>query len=247
MNAIIREKRRLAFNSKRITPKTIRSFCKLIESEIEALEGAHKESFYKMYSVDATDNTSFESQSEEIFAETQVIETRVVRKISMRFYTLDSSKSIEIQIVDLVKDENSENFLMVSGDDPTWVNGILTRLSTILDTAENQAKIRGSGWLVFAVLILFNVEYFRLSFDYFPKINELVFTIFMFVVPVGSIICAVKIHNYIETLWPSIELQTGPDYQRIPNRRRNKLQWLAASIILPLLLSIVYDIVKNTL
>lgn len=247
MNAIIREKRRLAFSFKRITPKTIRAFSKIIEKEIQILDKEQKDNFYKMYSVDATDNTSFESQSDEIFSESQVIESRIVRKISMRFYTLDNSKSIEIQIVDLVKDENSENFIMVSGNDPTWVNGILTRLVAILNTAEDQSKIRYSGWIVFSLLIMFNVEYFRLFFDYFPKTNEFIFTVCLAGIPFASMLLAIKFHNYIETLWPSVELQTGPDYLRIPNKKRNRLQWLAISIFLPLLLSIIYDVIKNSI
>lgn len=245
MNSKIREKRRIPFNLKRITPKIIRAFSSIIEDEIENLDNEQRDKFFKIYSVDANGNESFESQSNVIFS---CIENRMVRKIFMQFYTLDNSKNIEIQIVDSVKDDDLENFLMVSGDNPTWVNGILTRLVAILNTAENQPKIsNSSGWIVFGLFVLFNVEYFRLFFNYFPKDIELLFTLFIFGVPFLSFILALKFHNYIETLWPSVELQTGPDYQRIPNRRRTKLQWMAVSVILPLLLSVVYDVVKSIL
>ena len=145
MKDLIREKRRLPFSYKRITPEIIRSFSNLIEEEVSILKDQNDESYYVMYSVYANDSTSFESQSNHIFSDNPVVGNRTIRKVNMRFYTLDNSKNIEIQIFHTIQDENSENFILVSGDNTNWVNGILTRLTEIINLAENQPKFKASA------------------------------------------------------------------------------------------------------
>lgn len=246
MNTIIREKRKLTFKFKRITPKIIREFSNIIENEVNFLIIENDTELYKMYSIDAIDNTSFESQSSEIFNENQIIENRIIKKVLMRFYTLDNSKSIEIQLVHLAKDENFENFLTVSGDDPTWVNGTLVRLTEILNMAEKQSKNQYSGWLICGLVVLFNVEYFRLFLPHIQTTNEIVSCITICGPFIASLFMATKFNEYISDVWPEIELQTGPGHQRLPSKRRKKIQWLTVTIILPLILSAIYDIIKST-
>jgi hypothetical protein len=191
MKSVIREKRRLTFGYRRITPNIIRAFSDIIENEITELKSEKKSKYYILYSVDATDNTSFESQSNEIFKENQIIETRNVRKIVMRFYTLDNSKNIEIQIVHSIENESSENFILVSGDYPNWVNGILKRLSEIIELAEIQPRFKNNiGYLSFFTFILFNIVYFRLIFNFFEKntTNQWIIMFLLLGVPFLSIL-----------------------------------------------------------
>lgn len=76
-NNIIREKRRLSFNFKRITPKIVRSLSSVLEQEVNDVSG--KNEYYKLYSVD-TQKSSYESQSTMIFDENQIIENQMVKK-----------------------------------------------------------------------------------------------------------------------------------------------------------------------
>jgi hypothetical protein len=247
MRNIIREKRRLAFGYKRITPITIRSFSEIIENEINELQNDNNDSYYVMYSVDATDNTSFESQSHTIFDENQIIENRVVRKITMHFYTLDNSKNIEIQIVHSQNNENLENFILVSGDYPNWVNGILTRLSEIISLSEDQPKFNNRGYLIFVVWILFNIVYFRFTSDlinhssansWFPILSILG-------APILSAILLTKLSNYVKSVWPTVELQTGPNYLQKPKESRKKAELIFLTIVIPLVLAFLYDVLKS--
>lgn len=62
MNSLIREKRKLVFEGKRFTPEIVRQFAAVIDEE------GHKESSaVLLYSVDTTDESSFESSSSIIF------------------------------------------------------------------------------------------------------------------------------------------------------------------------------------
>ncbi|WP_284653539.1 hypothetical protein [Flavobacterium terrisoli] len=247
MKNVIREKRRLTFGYKRITPLTIRAFSNIIESEIQDLKSQNIDNYYVMYSVDATDNTSFESQSNEIFSESQVIENRAVRKIGMHFYTLDNSKNIEIQIIHSVQNENSENFILVSGDYSNWVNGVLTRLSEIIALAENQPKIKDkTGYVMLFICVLFNVVYFKFFYNFFVENNTNEFLgIFLIAgVPILSLILLNKLFAYFDNLWPSVELQTGPNYLQKPKENRRKAYIIIFSIITPLVLRLLYDLMK---
>ena len=243
----IREKRRLTFGYKRITPNTIRLFSNIIENEIQELTINGNDSYYVMYSVDATDNTSFESQSNEIFAENQVIENRIVRKISMHFYTLDHSKNIEIQIVHSINNENAENFILVSGDFPNWVNGILSRLSEVISLSEDQPKYKNRDFLIFIMWILCNVVYFRLTSSILDKCstNSALPLLSILGFPILSGIVLYKLSNYINVVLPVIELQTGPNYLQKPKENRRKIEIILLSIIVPLFLALIYDILKS--
>lgn len=44
-------------------------------------------------------------------------------------------------------------------------------------------------------------------------------------------------YRKLETLWPTIELQTGKDFQQLENRKRIRLRNILISIILPIILS----------
>lgn len=250
MKDLIREKRRLSFSYKRITPEIIRSFSNLIEEEVSILKNQNDESYYVMYSVYANDSTSFESQSNHIFSDNPIVGNRIIRKVNMRFYTLDNSKNIEIQIFHTIQDENSENFILVSGDNTNWVNGILTRLTEIINLAENQPKFKEkSGFLLFLVLILFNIVYFRLFYSFLVNStsNEFFHIFFIIGVPILSLIYFNKLFTYFNNLWPTIELQTGPNYLQKPKNDRNRGQWIFVSIVLPLILALVYDIIKSSI
>lgn len=247
MKNLIREKRRVTFEKKRITPKTIRAFSNIIEKEINDLTEKESKTIYVMYSIDATDNSSYESQSPEIFKEDSIIESKVIKKITMRFNTIDNSKNIEIQIVHSQKNDNSENFILVSGDEPVWVNGILALFSDILNYTEPQSKYSNSlGFPLFITWLLFIIFYFRAFTD---EIDRILYTWLRFAVvlgiPILSIVLFFVLYEYLNSLWPSIELQTGKEYQQIPSKKRKITLWWMGAIIIPVFLEILYEIITS--
>lgn len=246
MSSLIREKRRVTFSYKRINSAVIRALSQLIEDQVHDSRTNQTE-YYLLYSMDATDSTSFESTSNEIFREESLMDKKVLQKVVMRFYTLDHSRNIEIQIVHTLKNDNLDNFISVSGDNSTWVNGILQRLSEIISGAEEQSRVnsRYGGYLMLGFLIFINVEYYRLFFNYFDSIGGWISVITVLVFPPASIFVATRIFNELDKIYPSIELQTGASHMQEQHKKRKSLQWWAVTIIIPLFLALLYDIFKN--
>lgn len=81
MNNLIREKRRVIFDNKQITPTTIRLLSNIIDEESRTAKTLGLAILN--FTVDATDGSSFESQSVIIFAENGIIEKKPIEKLSM--------------------------------------------------------------------------------------------------------------------------------------------------------------------
>jgi hypothetical protein len=241
MKARIREKRKLAFENKRITPEAIRRLATIVNDQAELIEAG--QSALILFSIDGRDSSSYESQSVEIFDNGQFLDAKPIQKVNMRFTLTDGMKNIEIQIVEAEKG-GVDNFISVSGDNPTWVNGVLAQFSEIINSCEMQPKYSAwIGWGILGVLLLFEVLTFRLLART-PKDaswQAWIGIIFLF----GSPFYAAHVHEKLKGLYPSIELQTGPDYLQQPLQKRITFYWWIGSIIIPLLLAAAYDLAKE--
>ncbi len=246
MKGIVREKRKLSINGKRINPDKIRELAQIVNREAQQ-SLITSENVFLIFSVDATDNSSYESQSTIIFDKNQLIEKKVIQKINMRYNTLDYGKNIEIQLLHSQLDENKENYILVSGDDPIWVNGIISELSECIEFSENQTNKNALiGWSVLFIWICFIVLYGRLVYTPLRSFENSWIQFFgILVIPGISIYYADALNKYLQTLSPKIELQTGPDYMRITQKKRKKVEQVFLLIIIPLFLAALYDIFKS--
>lgn len=55
---------------------------------------------------------------------------------------------------------------------------------------------------------------------------------------------AFSIRNYFGKLWPYLEFQIGPIHELEESRKRDKIRNLITLIIIPLILAILYDVLK---
>lgn len=247
MKTTIREKRRVAFEKRRITPKTIRYLARIIDEELNSLTKEIAETAYIMFSIDANDDTSYESQSSDIFGKDKIIESKVIRKITMRFYTINNSKNIEIQIVHSLKNDKSENFILVSGDDKNWVSGVLANLSEALQSAEPQPKNSSRlGYFMFFSWVVFIIEYIRLITPHVDNFSNAFLILFVILgIPIASVIGWSVLNEYLNSLFPSIELQTGAEHQQIPAKKRKTAIFWVVVVIIPVALEGFMDIIKS--
>lgn len=247
MKTLIREKRKLIFQYKRINPADIRSLASIFEREA-ALEAEKNNSNASLiFSVDADDDSSYESQAAIIFNENEIINKKVIYKIGMRLNTIDYSKNIDLQLFHTSDDKNKENYILVSGDDSNWVNGIMAKFSDILKNIEDQPRINKKLGLLIVVLWLgINFYYFKIFWKYIVLVKNDLGTVLLYIgVPLLSMIIISVISSRIETLFPVIELQTGPDHMQIHKTRRKKLSLLFTALGLPIFTGFVYDLIKN--
>jgi hypothetical protein len=246
----IREKRKLAFSGKIFTPETVRQLAKIVHQEASDIMVSNKESVTTLYSFDSVDNSSFESEQPTIFEKEGLIEQKLMNRINIRLQTFDNSKNIEILISSSQDDDPVNNFILVGGDDSIWVNGIVSRFSEILNLAKSRKSMNSQIDIsTFLSLIAFNIIYYRLFYSSIQKIgNEFLKTwVLVLGVSIGSMIFFQKLSEYLKTLWPSVELQTGTSYMQIPYQKRVKLKWILSAIGLPLLLGLIYDLLKNVI
>ncbi|WEK35525.1 MAG: hypothetical protein P0Y53_23795 [Candidatus Pseudobacter hemicellulosilyticus] len=246
MNNAIIEKRKIAFEHIRITPEIIRSVATIVDTEVKHI-GSHGTHCFYLYSVDADDDSSYESQAISIFTENILIEQKIIDKISMRFHLLDNSKNIEIQFTHIVDDDDKgENFVQVSGIDSNWVNGVLNRIIEVIDNAEPQPKCHKLiGYGAFFLAIIFTVLYYRVIHSELTKWNESIAGVFLLTIIVCIAGGFIKLYDYLIEMYPLVELQTGPNYHQIPVKNRKKITFILVAILIPLLLGLIYDLGKS--
>lgn len=242
-----REMRKLNFRNKVITPSVISRIASIINNEADAI--GNSEAFFLSYTVVAADNSSYESQDKEIFNAPEIIDTKILKRIQMRLHTVSGSKSVELQLLHSEQSNASNNFLLVSGNDSVWVNGIMSRLSEVIDSSDQQPRIlRHLALLQWIVIITFNYIYFKLFHKDIEKMeNGLVGIGLLFGIPLLSLYLVDRVKIHIEQIWPDVELQTGPHHLQQPQRKRIRLAWITTAVIVPILIGFIYDLLKNWL
>ena len=55
---------------------------------------------------------------------------------------------------------------------------------------------------------------------------------------------AYKVRRWFLNLWPSIELDIGPEHFKIEKQKRKKLYAVAVLVIFPIVTALLYDIIK---
>ena len=135
MPSVIRERRKIRFQGRIITPSAIRRIAELVH---QSATSETDEPIFESYLVDAVDDSSYESRSVEIFESSEIIESKQLSKIQMIFRTISQSKNIEVQIQHSNADDHATNFIIVSGDDSIWVTGMIEKLHAVVRSFERQ-------------------------------------------------------------------------------------------------------------
>ncbi len=208
------------------------------------------------------DNSSFESEDIDIFAPESFLAKKRVLSVSMTFHRYSDNSYINVE---LNHGNYGSNSITVRGTDSTWVNGIAGKLSDITESFDPQGSfVRKHPLLLNGILALgygsvFTwivtaipssppqeiPEWARLLRELFEKAPILrVLFRYLIGVPVG-IFPAFLTTWKLSELWPSVEIQIGPEHLFVEKRRRKRLGLVFAGGVLPLLLSVIYDIIKG--
>ena len=144
---------------------------------------------------------------------------------------------------------STSSYVIVEGEDRTWVNGTIGFIEEFLSTCRNQSSfVKKQRILIIAsadlILMLFLINLIKLFIKtkvIFPKIvgniftNELIF--FIVLLSLISVTRAIYIYERLKKLYPGIEIQTRKDFNLAEKEKRFKLWVIISLIIIPTIIS----------
>lgn len=212
----------------------------------------------------------FHSADPEIFSDDSPIASKRVFSIEMML-AIEPNEVIKI----ILKHDPSRNFdnqISVLGNDTNWVNGTLKRLEEIVDTFAPQnttvRKYSGTIAIILALTIgLFVINLIGWAIALLsPSPPEIVLSqqtlalVSYFKIPVTIILFLLKyslaayagsapatsVIRWVKNLFPTVELQLGPEYKLNEKRKREMIfNIMSVTGIVSLLIQLIYDFASN--
>ena len=197
--------------------------------------------------------TAFTSHDLSLFQEDTILFAHRVTRIEIegRDYTL--SKRVECEIVHGVSDLS---VLQVSGPDSNWVNGLLSRLQSVVEQMPKQNQWITKfwwAWLIPGSIAVGSVVFYATNWmtevmvGHPVEISNFSASQKSVVLGVCFLLGCVGILNLallLKPLWPSVEIEIGPPHLLVERRRRKPLITIFSVVVIPLFLRAAYDITK---
>ena len=260
--AEIRESRYSKIENRIVTREGVFKLASLVHQEyLSAKQGTKHCSV--SYMVTCSDNSSFESEDPSIFDKESFLISKKVETIEITYHQYETNSYINIS---LRHGSDYGNSITVRGTDSTWVNGITKKLEEAVDSFQPQNTfVKKHKWMfnvifglslgaifIWIIMIIPSdppkdqppawVMVLRSLFERFPPLR-LIFK-YLLGLPVGIFPASLLTEKLI-ALWPSIEIQVGPDHTLLEKKRRKWILNVVIMGVLPLLLSLIYDIVSG--
>lgn len=243
------ETRYSRINNKIILLKDIFKLANLIFKEYEEDKKQNNHTSISFTS-DCTDESSFESESPSLFSDESIINTKRVNAIEIFFYNYEQNKKI---IFVLSQRYGSDSYFKVSGNDSIWVNGISKKIEETINSFNSQSNFIRNNKIFFILLFGFSMGAIFINILLLlpiepskgPNPATLTKYIFKYLFGLlGGILPGSLLTDKLIKLYPNIEIQIGPEHTFIEKIRR---KWLLNAFIigvLPLLISVCYDVLK---
>jgi len=193
------------------------------------------------------DGTQYEGKDKEIFSHNGILDTRRIIEIEMRYTNYTNNKSIYIKLSHTVEYE-WKNYILVSGPDELWVNGVVKSYEDIISNWEKQVnwphKYSRLLIMVFAVGIGLSFALLGLNLLYFISTDVIIHPFYYVVAIVFGMFPALYIVDKLKELYPIVELRTGPEYAQVEVRKRKKLYIIISIVVIPLVISFIIELIK---
>lgn len=211
------------------------------------------------FQINCFDLSSFRSADINIFSEASPINNRRVQSVEVTF-TFKELKKIHFRLSHGSYDDDIQtNYFEISGVDNLWVNGITGRFNETLHTIRDQdAFLKKNKKLTMITSLILGTISFIILIDflnkgtngYVPILSrflkykgfedsiDMVIAASFFGGLIGAIIGG-KTNERVDALWPSIELQIGPEHTFTEKKRRQFYFLIASLIVIPLTLTIL--------
>jgi hypothetical protein len=230
----------------------VASFFEEQYKQIKKMEPAYTE-FWLYAQTISGEGYKFEDVKE--FNTSHIWDMKRVTSFGMRTST-SRDVGVELHLEVSHGDSSFNNSFTVSGKDPTWVKGVSSQFEELLRAATPQSNFVEQhrilfvgittlmlGWLFLHLFLLFVDLVVARQTHFVPTTADLVF-ISVLSVPLGLLL-AVNIVFKAEALWPAVEFQIGPEHEKTEKRRRYHIGWLIGAVVVPFVVSVLYDIIKG--
>lgn len=249
-----------------ITETDLTRFLSLFQNEYNSLSPKSKHISMRL-SARFEDNTAIESDSSQDFLASGFLKTK--RTVSIDFSLTDYQNNHSIGLSLYHGDSDYRNSISVQSESENWVSALSIRLQESVDACTPQKSILLKHRRLFEIIVglslgrlyfwILDLLFLLIPIRPIENPPEWILTVRSFFVehPIISILldyalmfpsgwfAAWWLLSKAEKLWPSIEFQIGPQHTHIEKRRRCLISAIFTFGILPLLVSLVYDILKN--
>jgi hypothetical protein len=217
---------------------------------------------YISYKIECTDNTSYESDILAIFDEDSSTSHKSIRELQLVINIRNGSR-----IVFRLTSAYERGELRVSGDNKDWVVGRFAEIKELIDSVQKQENwlIKYEKLVLHLSSICIGIIPFYLIQSYLSLFNtpsepsenllklssfltdnpwmKILLYIFMFWL--FGYVLASTLLRWVMKLWPKLEFDFGPEHLKIAKNRRKRLGVLLMAVILPILLTVFYDVIKS--
>jgi hypothetical protein len=242
----------------------------LLDQQKEAAASKKKINLNTTYTVRFSDDTRFESDTPEVFQEESLTEYGRPIAVAMYYRNYTDNSYITIHLTHGDADFHG-NEAEVSGSDSAWLNANFQGLQDALNRVKRQKGLSlrrhqtlllnlialGIGSAVFLAMDLLDwvlgktghQAFGRLPAPWVQVLSSLgVFLIFVkwfFRWFLGLGWGAFSVRRWLLSMWPSIEFDFGLPHLQTEAIQRGRLAAVSALIIVPILISMIYDVLKN--
>lgn len=198
--------------------------------------------------------SAWHSSNPDIFSKDGPLTMERIVTIEMSMSVIKPARKINIKMSH--GHSSTENRFYVAADDEKWMDGTFEALKKIFNSFEKQMELSKKQRILLRLFLaiivgiaLYSMINFIFNYIYvvepIPNVPDWVkhnlgpILIAFYMISdfaFGWLISGV-ILRYIDSIYPSIELITGPNYKKVEEIRRNKLKWLIGYIAIPLILS----------
>ncbi len=211
------------------------------------LEPKTDQNAYITYEIHFSDNTSIESDSNEIINEGAL--TRPGRPVNMRFHFRNRNYTRLLDFSISHGNSTYDNYASVSSDNSSWMNDNFAELEKEIETAKPQDHwcrrhktlllifIAAGVWSLFSACCNGLWLFF---FRYLDKLESLEYFLIIgcSLIPSGFLL-AFSIRSRLLSLWPSIELDIGSEHLKMEKKRRRRLAAVVSLLVVPIVVNVV--------
>jgi hypothetical protein len=263
------EKRSIAIRNKIFEKKDIKKMEKFFINEWEKDHDNNRndpDPFYFNFAIRCQDETSYSSQSLEIFDDDSIIDMKQVDKITMHFRGNSTVNDMALGLNSYCTC-NTCNQFEISGKDGNWVKAKFSEFQEIINSIKPQESFYQKCYSIINIILSISLFFFVYqTFSYFmavltlddqssnsfpeylncvivqrEKFMDTKVSIFLAVTIAAtfSIIGTKSVEESTKKLYPSIEFDFGPDHMNIVKQRKKQISLILSLIIVPFLISLL--------